>query len=94
MEAGAEDVLAWVRAVWPGRDWEHAEILHGIFHEVAVAAPYAVPRVAHGNDHEERVGREADVLRIAAGLSLPFAVPVPLSEPVSRRGRSGELEEE
>ncbi len=90
MGADREEVRAWVSAAWPDHDWAHAEVVHGAFHEVVVARQ-AVARVAQGAGHQESVDREARVLGTFAQIRLAFAVPSPMSGPVTRAGRSGLL---
>jgi Ser/Thr protein kinase RdoA (MazF antagonist) len=68
---------AWpaLRAVWPHLAWEHAVHRHGAFHHVAVLGSTGVVRVSSAVDHEARIARQAQALRVVGELGLGTRIP-------------------
>lgn len=89
--AETDDPRAWAASTWPSFGWEQSDVLSGAFHDVLVCRPDVAARIADGDGHRQRTHREAGILRICVDLDLPYLLPQPLGEPVSRLSRTGLL---
>lgn len=84
------ELVAWVRASFPGFEWEICDTRSGAFHDVVIdGAAGVVARVLRGTDHHRRAAREAAIIHAACPLPLGVHLSTLLAGPVSGRGRSG-----